>query len=202
MTDDYEPGVPLEMKFSELVEAARQGDALAARDVLSQVSGWVTHARMHNELVPALVLEYLDLALRRMTYGDRQADGTCKPVSGDDAFYLKAKGKRHWTIAAKKLAAEQVHQILYMGYETSVEAAAANAAHIIPQIVASIRADLETRALENIAQNDLQITPAIKTQVVAMRIRASLWHPFFDRTPNEEDLKRWHAQFYGRRNKA
>ncbi|MDR3449305.1 MAG: hypothetical protein P4M15_06105 [Alphaproteobacteria bacterium] len=199
MADEYELGIPLETRFSELVEAARHGDILAARDVLSQVSTWVTHARLQNERVPPLVLEYLDMALRRMTCGDSQPDGTRKPVSGDDAFYLKAKGKRHWTIDAKKIAAEQVQQILHMGYSPNLDDAAANAAYIIPQIVVRIKTDAEAEVLANAARNNLKLTASVKDRLVSRRLAVNPWHPFFDRTPNEDDLKRWWRVFYGRK---
>ncbi|MES2000351.1 MAG: hypothetical protein V4446_13655 [Pseudomonadota bacterium] len=110
----------LTTSLKEELERAKNGDKLAARDVLDilshLLSGRYRDSTGKRYPVPDYVLDYVSDALGSMAKGE----------SGDRAFHLKKSGNQAWSYFEKRLAVNIVRQLVEQGLpvDTAVGTAA------------------------------------------------------------------------------
>jgi len=115
----------LTTSLKEELERAKNGDKLAAREVLETLSyllSWRnSDATGKRYPVADFVLDYVSDALGNMAKGE----------SGDRAFYLKKSGNQAWSYFEKRLAVNIVRQLVEQGFP--VDEAAREAADKIKE---------------------------------------------------------------------
>ena len=191
-------------KPGEVFEAALRGDKLAAQEALEACCAWVAHSCNDSAPLPRHIADYLYHALRRMTFGDKQADGSRKKVTGDEAFNLKRSGQQRWTLKDKRLVVSVVAEILTREFidentnekytKTVVGAIEYAIMKEIPKISESEKYKVKKakeellKIDEKTFENEYEKINYYKNILNESR---SIWSNFFDRVPHEKDITTW-----------
>ena len=118
----------LGVRFSDELNRAKNGDKIAAREALKQIAFLLSASNAHSVTgkrwpVPDSVRDYLAEALTSMLEGK----------TGDQAFHFKKAGRKAWAHFDKRLAADQVFQLVAQG--VPVDKATHAAADYVSQLV-------------------------------------------------------------------